>query len=184
MRIAAVALLRAVNVGGAGKLMMRDLAAIFASSGCQDVETYIQSGNVVFAAPEETLARLPSLVSQKLRKQFGLAAPIIIRRESQLRRIIEENPFVKRGIDPGELHVMFLGAPPADGAAKSLDPHRSTPDEFVLKGEEVYLRLPNGVARSKLANAYFEKALGAPATARNWRTTLRLHEMAVARRRA
>ena len=182
LTVTAVALLRAVNVGGAGKLLMRDLAAVFSELGCQTVETYIQSGNVVFAAPEETISALPSRLSAALRRKFGFDAKVVIRRESQLRRVIEENPFLERGVDPAELHVMFLDARPAASRAKSLDANRSPPDEFVLIGEEIYLRLPNGVGRSKLANAYFEKVLGGAATTRNWRTVIKLHEMASARR--
>jgi uncharacterized protein (DUF1697 family) len=177
VKIAGVALLRAVNVGGAGKLLMRDRAAIFIQFGCTSVETYIQSGNVVFVAPEEAIATLPGLVSAALRRQFGLDASVLIRRRSEWRRVIEENPFLKRNVNPKELHVMFLGAPPREGATNLLDVNRSPPDEFVLRDKEIYLRLPNGVGRSKLANSYFEKMLGASATMRNWRTVLMLDEM-------
>ena len=172
-----VALLRSVNVGGTGKLPMKDLAAIFSSAGCSEVETYIQSGNVVFAAPDKVIAALPAIIGAGLRKRFAIDSPILIRRDDELRRVIEDNPFLARGVDAGELHVMFLGAAPASGAAQALDPRRSPPDEFIVQGKEIYLRLPNGVARSKLTNAYFEKALKAPATARNWRTVLKLDEL-------
>jgi uncharacterized protein (DUF1697 family) len=171
-----VALLRGVNVGGANKLAMSDLKAIFESAGCVHVETIIQSGNVVFEAPARLVNELASSVAEQIRLRHGLQTPVILRSRAELREIIDGNPFVRAGVDEAVLHVMCLAARPTERDIAALDPHRSTPDEFIVAGKTIYLRLPNGVGRSKLTNAYFDKALRTIGTSRNWRTIARLCE--------
>ena len=67
---------------------------------------------------------------------------------------------------------------PSSNTGAALDPDRSPPDEFVVRGSEIYLHLPNGVTRSKLTSQYFDSRLKTITTARNWRTVLKLQEMA------
>ncbi|MBI2893746.1 MAG: DUF1697 domain-containing protein [Deltaproteobacteria bacterium] len=86
-------------------------------------------------------------------------------------------PFLAAGAAPGELHVAFLADLPAAAAVAALDPKRSPPDELVVRGREVYLRLPNGVARTKLTNAYLDSKLGTTCTMRSWKTVLKLAEL-------
>jgi len=74
--------------------------------------------------------------------------------------------------------VLFLADLPARRSVDDLDPGRSPSDEFAVRGQEVYLRLPNGVARSKLTNAYFDSKLATTSTGRNWRTVTKLFELA------
>ena len=173
-----VALLRGVNFRGANKLAMSGLKAIFESAGCARVETIIQSGNVVFEASEAIARNLAPVIEAQIRLRFGIAAPVFLRSGAALRGIVESNPFLRAGVDPARLHVMCLSSRPSADDVAALDPQRSPPDEFILRDREIYLRLPNGVARSKLTNAYFEKALRTIGTARNWRTMTRLCEAA------
>ncbi len=175
-----IALLRGVNVGGANKLAMGDLRSVFESAGCSGVETIIQSGNVVFEAPEAIASHLAPVVEAQIRLRFGIASPVIVRSGASLGEIVDRNPFLRAGVDPGALHLMCLSSRPSQDDVAALDPHRSPPDEFILHDREIYLRLPNGVARSKLTNAYFDKALRTIGTLRNWRTMTRLRA-AVAR---
>jgi uncharacterized protein (DUF1697 family) len=169
-----VALLRGVNVAGANRLAMKDLKAIFEGVGCVDVETIIQSGNVVFKAPPKIIGALPAAVAAQIRSKFGLETPAILRSGAELRAMIEANPFVRVGVAEAELHVMCLAARPSAADVAALDPQRSPPDEFVVAGQDIYLRLPNGAARSKLTNVYFDKALKTIGTSRNWRTLAKL----------
>ncbi len=171
------ALLRGVNVGGKNKLPMSELVGLFRSAGCSAVETYIQSGNVVFTAAAPLASRLPGLIAQQIGARFGFQVPVLIRSADELHAAIENNPFLAAGESEDLLHVYFLahGPPPADTA--KLDPDRSPPDRFVVRNREVYLLLPNGMGRSKLTNAYFDAKLKTVSTARNWRTVLRLLEM-------
>jgi uncharacterized protein (DUF1697 family) len=75
------------------------------------------------------------------------------------------------------LHVAFLAATPGPSKIAALDPNRSPPDEFAVHGREIYLRLPNGVARTKLTNAHFDSKLGTTSTLRNWRTVVKLVDL-------
>jgi len=74
-------------------------------------------------------------------------------------------------------HVVFLATRPAARAVKALDPDRSPPDKFVHHGREIYLKCPNGIARTKLTNAYFDSKLDTTSTMRNWKTVLKLQEL-------
>ena len=165
------ALLRGINVGGKNKLPMKELIELFDQAGCTDVETYIQSGNVVFQAPAALAKRVPQIISQKIAERYGYHVPLIVRSAAALAKVVDENPFLARGAADRELHVYFLADKPV---AAALDAHRSAPDEFVLQGREIYLRLPNGMGRSKLTNAYFDSKLKTVCTARNWATALQL----------
>jgi uncharacterized protein (DUF1697 family) len=172
-----VALLRGINVGGKNSLPMRDLAAMFAEAGCSDVKTYIQSGNVVFAAPSSVTTRLPLQIAAAIEKKFKLRVPVILRSHSDIAAVARGNPFVGPEQPIERLMVMFLSSSPSAAAVASLDPARSPPDEFVVRGREIYMRCPNGYGQSKLSNAYFDAKLETTSTGRNWRTVLTLLEM-------
>jgi uncharacterized protein (DUF1697 family) len=172
-----VALLRGINVGGKNKLPMATLAKIFADEGCADVSTFIQSGNVIFDAPAKAATTIGARVSKRIGKELELSVPVVVRAAGELATVPGRNPFLKAGVDPDQLHVMFLADAPPATAARALDPARSPGDSFALVGRELYLRLPNGAGRSKLTNAYFDKALATVSTARNWRTVLKLIEL-------
>jgi uncharacterized protein (DUF1697 family) len=172
-----LALLRGINVGGKNKLPMRDLIAMFVDAGCNNVRTYIQSGNVVFDADPDAPARLPGLVAAAIADRFGYRTPVILRTAEQVGRVVSGNPFLRAGAPEETLHVMFLANQPAPDRIAALDPDRSPPDAFHVRGAEVYLKLPNGVADSKLTNAYFDSKLGTTSTGRNWRTVTKLLDM-------
>ena len=171
-----VALLRGINVGGKNKLPMADLRDIFIASGCGDVRTYIQSGNVVFGAAQDLAERVPGIVTRAIGERFGYETAVVVRSGDEIRRVAASNPFDTSG-DPRFLQVAFLEAAPGDEAVSRLDPQRSPPDAFEAKGRHVYLHYPNGVARSKLTNEYLSSRLGTASTMRNWRTVLTLLKM-------
>ena len=171
-----VALLRGVNVGGKNRLPMADLRDILAEAGCAGARTYIQSGNAVFEAAANLAEAVPELVAQAISERFGYETVVVVRSGEELRRVATSNPFDTSG-DPRFLHVAFLKDTPSDEAVSSLDPQRSPPDEFAVRGRDVYLRYPSGVARSKLTNDYLAARLQTVSTMRNWRTVLRLLEM-------
>ncbi len=173
-----VALLRGINVGGHNKLPMRDLTAVFVAAGCEDVRTYIQSGNVVFRAPAALADGLPARIGAAIADSHGFQIPVVMRTALDFDRIVRGNPFLAAGADPAKLHVGFLASAPDSTQIERLDPDRSPPDVFEVRDREVYLHFPAGVARSKLDNAYFDRTLNTVCTIRNWRTVCRLHEMA------
>jgi uncharacterized protein (DUF1697 family) len=169
-----VALLRGVNVGGKNKVPMAELKKELADLGLEDVLTYIQSGNVVFRTKNATTAG--AQIEKRIAEKYGLSVTVVLRTLPELRRIEKANPFSKA--DTSKLHVMFLADKPKAGAAGQLDLDRSPPDEFAVKGREVYLHLPNGAGRTKLTLDYFERRLGVAGTHRNWNTLLKLIELA------
>ncbi len=170
-----VALLRGINVGGKAKLPMRDLVAIFAGCGASAVETYIQSGNVVFAAaqPEAVVAA----VTLEIAKLYGYPGRIVLRSADEFAQAHQANPFVRAGAAPETLHIYFLADLPAAQAVAGLDAGRSPGDSFAVVGREVYLHLPQGMARTKLTNSYFDTKLKTVSTARNWNTVTKLAEL-------
>ena len=172
-----IALLRGINVGGHNKLPMKDLAALFGEAGCNDVRTYIQSGNVVFEAAPKLARCIPGIITASIADRFGLEVPLVTRSANELAAIVSANPYVRDGVDEKQLHTAFLADTPAAASIAALDPQRSPPDEFVVHNGEIYLRCPNGMARTKLTNAYFDATLATTSTMRNWRTTLKLLEM-------
>ena len=171
-----VALLRGINVGGKNKLPMKDLVSLFESAGCTEVRHYIQSGNVVFQAKEALAKRIQDRIRADIEQRFGLLVPLVLRTAREIADVAKRHPLLKAGDDPRLVHVMFLADKPGQKEGSSLDATRSPPDTFILVGREIYLSCPNG-ARSKLTNAYFDRALGTTSTGRNWRTVLKLAEM-------
>ena len=171
-----LALLRGINVGGKNVLPMKDLAKMFSDAGCANVRTDIQSGNVIFETPGSA-PKIAGVLTANIEKRFGYRVPLILRTREQLLKTIAGNPFLKTGADLKALHVYFLADPPQAPAIASLDHARSTPDAFHVLGQEIYLHVPNGMARTKLSNAYFDSKLSTICTARNWATILKLAEM-------
>jgi uncharacterized protein (DUF1697 family) len=178
-----IALLRGINVGGKHKLPMADLSSMFEQVGCEDVRTYIQSGNVVFGADAELAAELPDRIAGAIEARFGFTSPVVVRTAGELGDVFESNPFLGEGarvaeaVDEKALHVLFLRDRPTGAGLEALDPDRSPPDRFAVRGREVYLFCPNGVARTKLTAQYFDSRLDTVGTQRNWRTVRKLLEL-------
>jgi uncharacterized protein (DUF1697 family) len=172
-----VALLRGINVGGKNKILMKDLSAIFVEAGCKNVRTFIQSGNVIFDSSAKLSARVPGLIAARITDSFGYKTPVVMRSMAELGDVVSMNPFLNAGASQDSLHVLFLADVPAAGKVEALDPHRSPPDEYIVRGREVYFRLSNSAADTKLTNAYFDSKLTTTSTGRNWRTVTKLLEL-------
>ena len=173
-----VALIRGINVGGHNRISMAELRSVFSSLGHQDVTTLIQSGNVVFGSGAGDAAAVAREIELRLAADFGLGVSVLLRTPPELAQVAGNNPFLADEADLSRLHALFLNALPAAGAVDALDPSRSPPDRFSVRGREIYLHYPNGAGRSRLTVGYFESRLGIGATARNWNTVLRLVELA------
>lgn len=159
-------------------LPMPVLVELFVRAGCADVRTYIQSGNVVFAAPPSVMKRIPTIIAQAIAEKLGIRVPVVLRTADELRHAATANPFLKSGADAALLHVGFLADLPDTHHVAALDPNRSPGDSFAVLGREIYLCVPNGAAKTKLTNAYFDSKLKTISTFRNWRTVLKLAEIA------
>lgn len=180
-----VALLRSVNVGGRNRVPMAELRALAESLGFGSVQTYVQSGNLVFTGSGSAASVARSL-EEGIATAFGLDVAVVVRKADQLARILGSNPFAVPGVDPKTVHVTFLAGQPASERAEELirtaagaGPDRTFGDDrFELAGTEVFLHCPGGYGVTKLNNAFFERRTGVAATTRNWRTVTTLGTMA------
>jgi uncharacterized protein (DUF1697 family) len=168
-----VALLRGINVGGHRPVRMDDLRALVESLGHEDVSTYLQSGNVVF----RSALRDTDEIARGIASALGGGVKVLMRTAGELASVVAGNPYTS---DVGHLHVTFLADAPEPTLVAALAGDRFAPDAFQLLGREVYVHAPNGYGRSKLDNAFFERALGVSATTRNWRTVTALARLAEA----
>ena len=163
-----VALLRAINVGGTGKLAMKDLVALCEDAGFQSVRTYIQSGNVVFQsrlAESGVKARLERALAAKVGKPVG----VLLRSGPELESVLKRNPFAKAPAN--RVLVLFLNEAPARNALAGLViPGR---EEVKLDGREIFVHYPDGMGRSRL-----RIPLAATSTGRNMNTVAKLAAMA------
>ncbi|QBI18840.1 DUF1697 domain-containing protein [Egibacter rhizosphaerae] len=172
-----VFLLRGINVGGRARVPMAELRETLGDLGLTDVETYLQSGNVAFAAPSDDPEDLVGTVEAALADRFGFEIRVLLRTHGDLAAVVADNPFLARASGPKSLHVAFLAAAPPAQRVDGLDPDRSPPDAFAVAGREIYLHYPNGAGRSKLTLDYLERQLGTVGTARHWNTVTRLASM-------
>jgi uncharacterized protein (DUF1697 family) len=166
--VAFVALLRAVNVGGTGKLPMTDLKAICEELGFGAVRTYIASGNVVFTS-RKSEAAVKSALEKRLAAYAGKPIGVLVRSAAEMARVASDNPFPKAA--PNRTMAVFLDrAPPAD----TLTLVRGQKDEQIKLGRrEIYVHYGEGMAKSKLVIPAAK--LG---TARNINTVVTLAKMA------
>ena len=172
-----VALLRGINLGGK-RVKMDDLRKSFEALGHEQVQTYIQSGNVVFKAHSGSAAALQKKIEARLERDFGFSVSVIVRSREELAEAIGANPLVsQRGIDSAKLHVTFLSESPSAAALKQLREYTLAPDKSCCVEKHIYLHLPNGFSQSSLWKVPWEKALGVVTTTRNWNTVNKLHEM-------
>ncbi len=169
-----LALLAGINVGGKTTVPMAELREVFAGLGYQQVQTYIQSGNVIFEADTPDESRLLSEIRPALSAAFGREIELILRKPAELEAVLAGNPFQGRQDDPTKLLVTFLAAAPAPDRTALLQPPPAETGELKLVGREIYLHTPDGYGKSKLNNAYLSKVTGLPATTRNWKSIAKL----------
>jgi uncharacterized protein (DUF1697 family) len=174
MRVAG--LLRGVNLGRR-QLKMTELRQAVESLGHTDVETYLQSGNVVFTPAKGSVAKdLGSGISAALDETVGMDVHVLIRTAAELRKIVAADPYKRE--DPTKVVVAFLERAADAKPAKELHLADFQPEGLTIRGTEIYLDLPGGQARSKLLDALGrKKVFGTKATSRNWRTVVALRDM-------
>lgn len=172
-----IALIRGINVGGKHKLPMKDLKAMLEKHGCEDVQTYIQSGNAIFRSVTTDVATLCSRITAAVSKSHGFEPRVLVLTRAELERAAAGNPFPQANENPKSLHLFFLAEPPKKPDLKGLESLKASKEDFSLKGRTFYLYTPEGFGISKLA-LRVERLLGVEATARNWRTVTTLLEMA------
>jgi uncharacterized protein (DUF1697 family) len=177
---AVVSMLRGINVGGHRIIKMDALRSLYESLGLTNPKTYVQSGNVVFETKERNFGVLGRKIEDAIEKAYGFRPAVILRNAAELHAVIDAKPFAKRNdIEPGKLHVFFLGGDLTVEARAILAKIKADPEELIAGKRELYIYFPNGAGRTKLPLAKIEKLIQVPMTARNWNTVEKLLEMAL-----
>jgi uncharacterized protein (DUF1697 family) len=171
-----IALLRAVNLGPVNRVKMADLRAALEKAGYEDVQTLLQSGNVVLSSDKR-----PDAVAREMKKliagDFGVDTDVIVRTRDELADAITRNPIDEADDQPKRFQVSFLSGEPGAAEVERLQAIDVAPERFEISGREVYAWHPDGLQRSKLARALGD-GLGVTATSRNWNTVKKLLELA------
>ncbi len=181
-----IALLRGINVGGKNKIKMTDLKNMFESTGLIRVETYIQSGNVIFES-DENEEMLRKKIEYALEKNFGISAVVVLRTAGELERLIKDCPFSEEEVKKAEalnsegesLYVSLLTGAPAQEKIEHLDTFRSEDDAYRINNRDIYLLLRHSIRNSRLANSL--QKLDVPGTVRNFKTIHKLMSLAESR---
>ena len=173
-----VSLFRGINVGGHQAVRMDALKELHESLGLQEVQTYIQSGNVVFTSDEADVTQIQKDIEDGFAQKFGFRVNVMVRTADEFNVIIENNPFQNQPMKESKWVVaMFLVTHPISTALEDIQKTYTGPEELYIMGQEVYIYYPEGIGRSKLTNTFLEKKLKTMGTARNWNTVLRLQQM-------
>lgn len=172
-----IALLRGINVGGHNKVPMAELRSHCAGLGWEQVESYIQSGNIVFSA-SGTAAAQESALEKMVEKQFGISISVIVRSAKDWPTYVKANPFGEAAeTEPNRLMLCLSKAPPNENAAEALLERARDGERVKLVGDALWIHFPGGSGTSKLSPSLMDRLVGSSVTARNWRTVLKIQEM-------
>ena len=170
-------MLRGINVSGQKKIRMADLRSLYETLGLKNVQSYLQSGNVVFDSDEQDATKLRKLIESQIETTYGFSVPVLIRTGDNFKRVIENHPFAEE--EAIRVLVTFLYELPEKSKWEELGRHKDKVDQFALGEQEIFLLCPGGYGRTKLSNTFFEKKLGVIATTRNWKSVNASYEMTV-----
>ena len=173
-----ISMLRGVNLGPHNRVKMDELRALYASLGFLDVQTYVQSGNVIFRSDKAESAVVRK-IEDAIERKCGFRCDVVVRTAAEMRDVVERNPFARhRDVQPEKLLVTFLAEKPATQARDRLRKLDPMPEQVRLVGRELYIYFPNGVGRSKLPWSTLAESLGTTGTARNWNSVTKMLAMA------
>jgi uncharacterized protein (DUF1697 family) len=172
-----IALLRGINLGSRNRVAMPKLRSALEEAGFEDLQTYVQSGNVVLSS-SVSAAKVARDFERLIKREFDLAIPVVVRTRTQLAQVVKRNPLGKVAKNPKRYQVSFLEEKPSAALVRKLEELATPAERLAAHGREIYAWHPEGVARSKLWAALAGKGLGITATARNWTTVTKLLELA------
>ncbi|WP_420320514.1 DUF1697 domain-containing protein [Flagellimonas sp.] len=171
-----IAFLRGINVSGQKKIKMADLKQALESNGLDNVQTYIQSGNLVFDADEINLTQLEDAIHETIASTFGFDVPVLVLTRQKLIGILDANPFSDEP-DKKSLYYVLLKTKPNTDLVTEFNQLKFENEDFHITDSCVYLCCKAGYGKAKLSNNLIERKLKVEATARNLRTMLKMAEM-------
>jgi uncharacterized protein (DUF1697 family) len=175
-----IALLRGINVGGHRPVPMTELRALADQLGYGSVQSYIQSGNLLFTASGKADAHAQAL-EQAIAKRFGFPVDVVVRSSRQWQGYLEENPFpAASAVEPKAVMLALCRKKPKGDAASLLQERATGKERVELQGDALWIHYGNGFARTKLTPVLLDRLAGSPVTMRNWRTVQQLHALATA----
>ncbi|MFI5236626.1 MAG: DUF1697 domain-containing protein [Ignavibacteriales bacterium] len=172
-----IALLRGINITGHKIIKMADLKSLFEDLRFTNVQTYIQSGNVIFDSKNSDTKSIKTKLVKKIKAEYGFDVEVIIKTNTDLKNVLDNNPFIKKKKDTERLYVTFLSEKPSPANAVKLNEINYSPEEFILDDNNIYLYFPSGYGKAKLNNNFFENKLKVSASTRNLNTISKLYEL-------
>lgn len=172
-----IALLRGINVSGQKQIKMSELKSVFKEAGYENVETYIQSGNILFSTKEKSPDKISAKISTLIKKEFGFDVQLITVTPEEIEQALKKNPFIKKKKDIAKLYMIFLSSIPSKENLEKLIAVDYSPEEFIYDGKYIYLFVPNGYGKAKLNNNFFENKLKVSGTTRNLKTIKAILEL-------
>lgn len=167
-------MLRGINVSGKNLLKMADLKQLMLDLSFKEVETYIQSGNIVFSSESTDTDWIAAQISKEIEVRMGFNVPVLVLAATDLHTIFAQNPYPQQ---TDILHITFLASAPTDDALSRIERAKYLPDVFICSEKAIYLICPNGYGNTQLHNQFFERKLKVKATTRNWKTVTELVRM-------
>jgi len=170
-----LALLRGINVSGHNMIKMEALKATLEAIGFQNVQTYIQSGNVFVDTDEENASKVGFIIKQEIFKVFGHEVPIVVVNKNDLAVCFKNNPYLKEtDVDIKKLYVAFVSTTLKNESINDLKISQFKPDEASIDGNKIYIKYAVGAGKTRFDQKYIEKKLNVTATVRNWNTITQL----------
>lgn len=170
-----LALLRGINVSGHNMIKMEALKTTLEAIGFQNVQTYIQSGNVFVDTEEDNAAKVGFMIKQEIFKVFGYEVPVVVIGKEDLAVCFKNNPFLKeKDIDTKKLYVAFISIALRSDSINDLKISQFKPDEASIDGTRIYIKYAVGAGKTRFDQKYIEKKLNVTATIRNWNTVTQL----------
>ena len=171
-----ISMLRGINVSGHKMIKMEALRNLYTQLNFKNVQTYIQSGNVIFQSQETKPTDLQQKIAHKILEEFGFEVPVMVKQKADFENVIHHNPFPNE--DLSKVHVTFLSENPQPENCLKISHTAFLPDQFVIIENSIYLFCPNDYGKTKLNNTFLENKLKVIATTRNWKTINELFNIA------
>lgn len=162
-----IVLLRGINVGGKRKILMKDLKFLLEGAGFKNIQTYIQSGNIVLESSLKNTAFIEDSISKLIKTNYRFDVPTLVISKDDFLSLYDKQPFTNADIKT--LHITILNKP--NGTIEL------SKEEAIQINNLVYLHCPIGYSKTKLTNDFFEKKLKCKATTRNWNTITKLKNL-------
>ena len=172
-----IAFLRGINVGGHNKIPMQALRDLCESIGFTSVKTLLQTGNIHFSS-NKPVERIEADLEAAIEARFGFSVPVTIRKQQDFESILDRSPFATEvSTDPSRLVLYMCKKAIREDAQAELQDLAQAEEQVYAFSDALWIYFPNGIGRSKLTPTTIDKAVGSPATGRNWKTLTKIRNL-------